>query len=76
MSTVADKLILKRKETSLRKEAEKIEEQDDKEILSKNVWFWSLLDFDKLQNIAWLIVLRLLEACTLTWNVGHADQFW
>lgn len=41
-----------------------------------SVWFWNLLNFDQKSNVALLIVFRLVQACTLTWNLAHPDQLW
>ena len=68
MSTVAERL-----ESQRKKNATKSEASQGKDALSRDVPLWNLLDFDKSSNIAWLIVLRLIQACTMTWNHAHPD---
>ena len=45
-------------------------------MLAGRVWFWNLLDFDKPANVVWLVLFRLIQSCTLTWNLAHPDQLW
>ena len=78
MSTVADKLVQKRN-SSGKKPVVKIndQEKDDKESnIASRVPFWGFLDLDNSTNFTLLILLRLVEACTLTWNGQHPDQYW
>ena len=78
MTTVADKLASQRQKLVDRAKvgAHIAQETQGKDTLAKSVWFWNLLDFDRGSNIAWLAVYRVVLACTLTWNLGHPDQFW
>ena len=87
MSTVADKLASHRQRSSTRSSYSQVSTQDgnaaqdakntdSKNDLGNRLWLWGLLDFDKPANIAWLVVLRLTLACTLTWNHAHPDQLW
>ena len=45
-------------------------------MLSKYMWFWKFTDFDSPILFTLLIIVRLVQACTLTWNFRHADQYW
>ena len=42
---------------------------DEKALMEGKVPFWSLLDFDDKTNFTLLVIFRLIQACTLTWNV-------
>lgn len=44
--------------------------------LGRSIWLWEMLDFDLKSNVTWLILFRLIQACTLTWNLAHPDQLW
>ena len=37
---------------------------------------YGVFDLDKTSSLCLLILLRMVEACTLTWNVQHPDQYW
>ena len=83
MSTVADRLIQKRKADNAASNAQKrvsnkreSEEGGDDVDIGGQVWLWNWLDFDKKSNVTWLIVFRVIQACTLTWNLAHPDQLW
>ena len=52
------------------------QESQGKDVLSGKIWFWDFLDFDKPLNIALLVLLRIIEACTMSWNHAHPDQIW
>ena len=49
------------------------QEEKTSQMLQKYVMFWRLTDLDNKMNFAILIVIRLVQACTLTWNFRHAD---
>ena len=74
MSTVANKLIAHRKSqktassSSPAKQAEE-EELNKSKMIADRVPMWDFLDLDKTSNLCLLILLRMVEACTLTWNV-------
>lgn len=36
----------------------------------------ALFDFDRPFNVIWLVIARVIQACTLTWNLSHPDQLW
>ena len=38
-------------------------------MIAARVPLWDLLDLDHPTNLCLLILLRMIEACTLTWNV-------
>ena len=38
-------------------------------MIAARVPFWDMLDLDSSANILLLVLLRIIEACTLTWNV-------
>lgn len=48
-------------------------EDSKKTVMEGKVPFWNLLDLDNSTNFTILILWRLFEACTLTWNVQHPD---
>ena len=68
MSTVADRLQNQRNEKS-----EKQDETQGKDAITRSVWLLDLLDFSKSPNVVLLVILRLVQACTMTWNPGHPD---
>ena len=69
MSTVADRL-----ESQRNKSENRVDDQTQgKEELKRSVWLWNLLDLDKSFNVGLLILLRLVQACTMTWNHAHPD---
>ena len=84
MSTVADKLIQRRKDANMASGTLKASggamkagvNGDDEVDLAGSVWLWNWLDFDRKSNVTWLVIFRVVQACTLTWNLAHPDQLW
>ena len=49
------------------------EQDNDDEIFKKSLWMWEKLDFDQTNNLIWLVVLRIFQAVTTTYNLQHPD---